>query len=359
MGERRALGEGFADFRHGDRREHDRVDAELGQRGTQRQRVDDGAEHAHVVARHPVPALRGDGDAAEDVATADDDRDLDAEPARFGDVGGDPVHDRDVDPNPWVVEVGQGRRAGPRRSGSSSRWRSWPASSGVAGLAEGVEGLAASGRVGRAVGEDVEQGGSGGGIAEGEGQGGRLGADVGVAAFEQRPEDGGPAFGHGDLAAALQGLDDAVEDGLRASVDSASPSPSTSRAMASSVPMAPMRRTVYPAAAGSATRPPGRAPGPARRRPSAPGRTSTSAGGCGRPRPRRASRPSRIAQLADESTGIRWRAEARRGGRRVKGRTWPARRSFASCSSVAWRSSIARRMVQARTCGSSSARPVI
>ena len=39
----------------------------------QRQRIDDGGEHAHMVAGHPVTALGGDRHAAENVAAADHD----------------------------------------------------------------------------------------------------------------------------------------------------------------------------------------------------------------------------------------------------------------------------------------------
>ena len=44
----------------------------------QRQRVHDGGEHADVVGLRAVHALGRGGDAAEDVAAADDDGDLDA-----------------------------------------------------------------------------------------------------------------------------------------------------------------------------------------------------------------------------------------------------------------------------------------
>ena len=50
-----------------------------------------------MVAGDAVAALRGDRDAAKDVAAADDDADLDAHRPRLGDVGGDAVDDRDVD----------------------------------------------------------------------------------------------------------------------------------------------------------------------------------------------------------------------------------------------------------------------
>ncbi len=58
------------------------------------------AEHAHVVAGHPVAALGGDCDTAENIAAADDDADFNAHVPRFGDIGGNAVRDRDVDAEP-------------------------------------------------------------------------------------------------------------------------------------------------------------------------------------------------------------------------------------------------------------------
>ena len=50
----------------------------------QRQAVHDRREHAHVVARRAVHALRGGGQAAEDVPAAHHDADLDPEPVDLG-----------------------------------------------------------------------------------------------------------------------------------------------------------------------------------------------------------------------------------------------------------------------------------
>ena len=50
-----------------------------------------------MVAGDAVATLGGDSDAAEDVATADNDADFDAERAGFRDVGGDAVGDGNVD----------------------------------------------------------------------------------------------------------------------------------------------------------------------------------------------------------------------------------------------------------------------
>ena len=76
----------------------------------QRQRVDDGGEHAHVVAGDAVAALRGHRHAAEDVAAADDDADLDAERPRLGNVGRDPVDHRNVDAEMLVAHQRLARR---------------------------------------------------------------------------------------------------------------------------------------------------------------------------------------------------------------------------------------------------------
>ena len=68
----------FADGFHADRGEHLASDAVVFERRLERQRVDDRGEHAHLVALHAVEALFGAREAAEDVAAADDDADLDA-----------------------------------------------------------------------------------------------------------------------------------------------------------------------------------------------------------------------------------------------------------------------------------------
>ena len=59
------------------------------ERVLQRQAVDDGREHAHVVGGGAVHALRAGRQAAEQVAAADDDGGLDAEGLDLGDVLGD------------------------------------------------------------------------------------------------------------------------------------------------------------------------------------------------------------------------------------------------------------------------------
>ena len=75
---RAAADVGLGDLCDVDRRLHARVDAALLQRVLQRQRVEDGREHAHVVGGRAVHAGRRARHAAVDVARADDDRDLDA-----------------------------------------------------------------------------------------------------------------------------------------------------------------------------------------------------------------------------------------------------------------------------------------
>ena len=62
----------------------------------ERERVHDGAEHAHVVGATAVHAALTELGTAEEVAAADDDRDLDAV-HRFGDLARDLAHDVGVD----------------------------------------------------------------------------------------------------------------------------------------------------------------------------------------------------------------------------------------------------------------------
>ena len=67
------------------------------ERVLQRQRVDDRRQHAHVVGGRAVHALGAGGQAAEEVAAADDDRRLDAELLDLGDVLGDLRGDGGID----------------------------------------------------------------------------------------------------------------------------------------------------------------------------------------------------------------------------------------------------------------------
>ena len=76
---------------HFDRGQHARRHAVVFERVLQRERVDHGGEHAHVVAGRAVHAARAGGQAAEDVAAADHDAGLDAERLDLGDVLRDAV----------------------------------------------------------------------------------------------------------------------------------------------------------------------------------------------------------------------------------------------------------------------------
>ena len=70
----------LGDLVHGDRGHDPRRHAGPLECVLQREAVHDRREHADVVARRAVHALRGGGQAAEDVPAADHDADLDAEP---------------------------------------------------------------------------------------------------------------------------------------------------------------------------------------------------------------------------------------------------------------------------------------
>ena len=96
VADRAAADVGLGDLGDRDRRLHARVDALLLERVLQRQRVEDGGEHAHVVGGGAVHARRGAGEAAEDVAGADDDRDLDAAIVDLADLARDRLHALEV-----------------------------------------------------------------------------------------------------------------------------------------------------------------------------------------------------------------------------------------------------------------------
>ena len=81
-----AADERLGDRAHLDGGDHAGDDALLLERVLQRQRVDDRRQHAHVVGGRPVHPARAGGDAAEDIAAADDDGGLDAHRLDFGDV---------------------------------------------------------------------------------------------------------------------------------------------------------------------------------------------------------------------------------------------------------------------------------
>ena len=67
---------GLGDGRHRDRRLDPGVDADLLERVLHGERVHHRREHAHIVGAGPVEALGGAGEAAEDVAAADDEAEL-------------------------------------------------------------------------------------------------------------------------------------------------------------------------------------------------------------------------------------------------------------------------------------------
>ncbi len=97
MADGTAAYERLGDRAHLDRRHHARQDAVLLERILHGEPVDHRREHAHVVARRAVHALGARGDAAEDIAAADDDAGLDAETLNFSDVCGDAGGDGRID----------------------------------------------------------------------------------------------------------------------------------------------------------------------------------------------------------------------------------------------------------------------
>ena len=72
-----------------ERREHARGEPDLLERVLERQRVDHAGQHAHVVGAGAVHALARRRDAADHVAAADHDADLDAERVHVADLLGD------------------------------------------------------------------------------------------------------------------------------------------------------------------------------------------------------------------------------------------------------------------------------
>ena len=78
----------LGDLGHRDGGLHARLGAGLLEEVLQGERVHDGAEHAHVVGAAAVHAALRELGAAEEVAAADDDRDLDVL-RRLGDLAGD------------------------------------------------------------------------------------------------------------------------------------------------------------------------------------------------------------------------------------------------------------------------------
>jgi len=90
--------ERFSDGAHFDGRRDPRVDADVFQRVLQREGVDDGGEHAHVVRRRAIHAACACRQAAKQIATANHDARLYAELLNLLDVPGDLRGDRRIDP---------------------------------------------------------------------------------------------------------------------------------------------------------------------------------------------------------------------------------------------------------------------
>jgi hypothetical protein len=78
-------------------RQHDSIAAGAGQRRLQRQRVDHRGQHAHLVAGDPVESRGDQLGAAEDVASADDQANLDPVTHQFGDLAGNAIEDLGFD----------------------------------------------------------------------------------------------------------------------------------------------------------------------------------------------------------------------------------------------------------------------
>ena len=100
----------LADLVDAQRRHDPGVGAQALESVLQRQRIDHRGEHPHVIGRHPVHAGARQPRAAEDVAAAQYDRDLDPHLGQLADLAGDALED-DADRcrNPR-------RRAAPRRT---------------------------------------------------------------------------------------------------------------------------------------------------------------------------------------------------------------------------------------------------
>ena len=76
----------LADRLHADSCEHLSLHAQCAERRAERERVDNGSAHAHLVALHAVEAFRCTAESAEDVAATDDDANLHAHFVYFLDL---------------------------------------------------------------------------------------------------------------------------------------------------------------------------------------------------------------------------------------------------------------------------------
>ena len=88
----------LGDFGHRDRGEHSRVDACPLERVLQGQRVQERREHARVIRRRPVHAVRRGGHAAVDISSSDDDGELSPGRVHGGDLRADRANRLRVDP---------------------------------------------------------------------------------------------------------------------------------------------------------------------------------------------------------------------------------------------------------------------
>ena len=102
----RAADEGLGHRAHLDGGGDTRRDADVLEGVLEREGVDDGREHAHVVGGGAVHALGAGRQPAEQVAAADHDRGLDAELLDFADVLGDLGGDGGIDPELLLAHQG-------------------------------------------------------------------------------------------------------------------------------------------------------------------------------------------------------------------------------------------------------------
>src|SRR5204862_3352235 len=106
MTDRATPDERFGNRAHFDRGDHARDDAVLFERVLEREGVDHGGKHAHVVSGRTVHAARTRREAAEQIAAADHDADLDTELLYFADFGGDLIGDGGIDPERLFAHQG-------------------------------------------------------------------------------------------------------------------------------------------------------------------------------------------------------------------------------------------------------------
>ena len=91
-------------------RRHDPgVGAQALQRILQRQRIDHGGEHAHVIGGHPIHAGARQAGAAKDISAPQHDRDLNPHLGQVANFAGDALEDDRVDA---VILIPQQRLAG-------------------------------------------------------------------------------------------------------------------------------------------------------------------------------------------------------------------------------------------------------